>query len=143
MAKKQIDAMLDAALDYISTNGTELYICTSEPADRAAADTASVVPVQTPSYSANANGDTSGRKKTVQAINDITLDASGTVTHIAICSGTITDAANGIFSADFGPAGNAISDAGEYKFWSVLTLAGKVSISKPTLVYILQEGRLK
>lgn len=68
------------------------------------------------------------------------LAPDGTTTTV---SGTITDAANGIFSADFGPAGNAISDAGEYKFWSVLTLAGKVSISKPTLVYILQEGRLK
>ena len=68
------------------------------------------------------------------------LDPEGNTTTVA---GTITDAANGIFSAEFGPASNAITLAGEYKFWSVLTLAGKVSISAPTLVYILQEGRLK
>ena len=88
MAKLQIDAMLDAALDYISTNATEYYICTSEPATRAAADTASVVPAQTPGFAANADGDTSGRKLAVNALTDITLDASGTVTHLALCSGT-------------------------------------------------------
>ena len=88
MAKKQIDAMLDAALDYVSTNANELYLCTSEPADRAAAISASVIAAATPSYSANADGDTSGRKKTVQQVTDASLTASGTVNHIALCSGT-------------------------------------------------------
>lgn len=88
MAKKQIDAMLDAALSYISTNATEYYFCTSEPADRAAADTASVVPAQTPSFTGPADGDASGRKLTIDAASGVTLDASGTVTHLALCSGT-------------------------------------------------------
>ena len=88
MAKKQIDAMLDAGLDYVSTNANEYYACTSEPADRAAAIAASVIASQTPSYSANADGDTSGRKKTVQAANGISISSSGTVTHLALCSGT-------------------------------------------------------
>lgn len=88
MAKKQIDAMLDAALSYISSNATEYYICTSEPADRAAADTASVVPAQTPGFTGPADGDTNGRKLTINALTDVSLDASGTVTHLALCSGT-------------------------------------------------------
>lgn len=88
MAKWQIDAMLDAALDYISTNSTELYVCSSQPADRAAAITAALTGAATPSFQANANGDVSGRKLEVDAEADISITASGDATHIALCSGT-------------------------------------------------------
>ena len=67
-------------------------------------------------------------------------DPNGDTTSV---SGTITDAANGIFDADFGPGGNNLTVAGEYKFWSVLTLSGLVSISTPTIIHVIQEGRLK
>lgn len=88
MAKFQIDAMLDAALDYISTNSTELYVCTSQPATRAAAISASLISAATPSFQANADGDVSGRKLSVDAETDVSITASGTATHIALCSGT-------------------------------------------------------
>ena len=88
MGKLAIDAMMDAALDYIRTNGTELYLCTAEPTDRANAIAISLIAAATPSYAANADGDVSGRKMTVQQLADQALTGSGTANHIAICSGT-------------------------------------------------------
>lgn len=89
MAKWQIDAMLDAALDYISANGNEMYVCSSQPATRAAAITASLTALAVPSYQANADGDASGRKLAVDEEADIAIDTSGDATHIAICSATV------------------------------------------------------
>ena len=88
MAKWQIDAMLDAALNYISTNATEMYVCTAQPATRAAAISTKLAGPATPSFQAIANGDASGRKLIVDAEPDIAITASGDATHIALCSGT-------------------------------------------------------
>lgn len=89
MAKVVADAVLDAALDEIAT-ATEIYLCTSEPASRAAADTASVIPAHTLTGGdfTNADGDSSGRKVTIAAQNSLTADATGTVTHVALCTGS-------------------------------------------------------
>lgn len=86
MGKVVSNDVLDAALNEIAT-ATEMYLCTSEPANRAAADTASVIPAHTLTGGdfTNADGDTSGRKVTIAAQNSLTADASGTVTHVAIC----------------------------------------------------------
>lgn len=88
MAKWQNDAMLDAALDYISTNATEMYVCTGQPTDRANAISLALTGAATPTFQANANGDVSGRKKQVDQEPDIPITASGDATHIALCSGT-------------------------------------------------------
>lgn len=89
MGKVAPDATLDALLDQIAT-ATEIYLCTSEPANRAAADTASVIPAHTMAGGdfTNANGDTNGRKVTVAAQNSLTADANGTVTHVALSDAT-------------------------------------------------------
>lgn len=89
MAKWQNDLMLDAALDYLTTNGTEYYVCTSQPADRAAALAAAVTANMSPTFSAKADGVVSGRRVTVQAESGISVTADGTATHLAICSATI------------------------------------------------------
>lgn len=89
MAKSVSNDVLDAALNEIAT-ATEIYLCTSEPANRAAADTASVIPAHTLTGGdfTNADGDTSGRKVTVAAQNGLTADATGTVNHVALCDAT-------------------------------------------------------
>jgi hypothetical protein len=89
MGKVVADSVLDAALDAIGA-ATEIYLCTSEPANRAAADTASVIPAHTMTTGdfTNGNGDTNGRKTTVAAQNGLTADANGTVTHVALSTGT-------------------------------------------------------
>lgn len=89
MAKWQIDAMLDAALSYISSNATELYVCTAQPTDRANAISVALTGAATPSFTGPADGDTSGRKLTVDQEASISITASGTATHIALCSGTL------------------------------------------------------
>ena len=88
MAKFQIDAMLDAALAYISSNATEVYVCTSQPATRAAAISASLIAAATPGFTGPADGDVSGRKLTVNQLTDQAITGSGTATHVALCSGT-------------------------------------------------------
>lgn len=89
MGKVLTDAVLDGSLDILAT-ATEIYLCTSEPANRAAADTASLIPAHTLTSGdfTKANGDTSGRKVTVAAQNGLTADATGSATHIALCTGT-------------------------------------------------------
>ena len=89
MAKWQIDAMLDAGLDYISSNATEIYVCTAQPTDRANAISTALTAVEVPTFQANANGDVSGRKLAVDAEVDMDINASGDATHIALCSGTL------------------------------------------------------
>ena len=86
--KFQIDAMLDTGLDYISSNATEEYVCTSEPTTRANAISTSLIAAETPSFQANADGDVSGRKKAVDELTDIAITGSGTITHVALCSGS-------------------------------------------------------
>lgn len=88
MAKWQNDLVLDQALNYIRTQGTEMYVCSAQPTDRATAISTSLTSVAVPGYDANANGDVSGRKIRVQQEADIPITASGDATHIAICSGT-------------------------------------------------------
>ncbi len=88
MAKWANDLMMDAALDYVAT-GTTILICTSQPADRAAALAAALAdaPMSGGNY-AKANGDVSGRKLTVTAPAAFSVDTSGTATHVAIITGS-------------------------------------------------------
>ena len=90
MGKLCDDTVLDGLLDIVN-NADEQYLCVGEPASRAAADSTSVIPAATPTFSSFANGDTNGRKVTVQANNGLTADATGTVDHVALCiaSGTV------------------------------------------------------
>ncbi len=92
MAKWQIDAMLDAGVNYIASNTTEIYLCTSQPADRAAAITAGVANrtgLTSGDFTGPADGDANGRKITKNAENGITADGTGTANHVALCSGTV------------------------------------------------------
>lgn len=88
MAKWQNDAMLDAGLAYVTSNATELYVCSGQPTDRANAIALNLAGPATPSFTGPANGDTSGRKITVDQEPDISIGTGGTATHIALCSGT-------------------------------------------------------
>lgn len=88
MGKKQVDAMLDAGLAHISSNATELYVCSAEPADRAGAISNGLTGAAVPSFTGPVDGDASGRKITVDQEPDIPITATGNATHIALCSGT-------------------------------------------------------
>lgn len=88
MAKAVTDGFLDGTLDNIS-GSTALNITTAEPISVAECDSLSLIPPHTLTGAdfVKANGDTSGRKVTVQAQNTLSIDVSGTATHVCINDG--------------------------------------------------------
>jgi hypothetical protein len=80
------DNAFDAALSYISTNGTELHILSQAPASFADVGTYTLGNA-VPSYTGPANGDASGRKITVDAISSGSVTGDGTASHVAITDG--------------------------------------------------------
>lgn len=93
MAKAIVDAVFDAALAKVAT-GTILTVCSAQPTNRTeAVTTYALADVTLTAGDGNgdytiANGDTSGRKVTVAQQANISIDTSGTATHIAICDGS-------------------------------------------------------
>lgn len=88
MAKWANDAMMDAALNYVA-GALTLLVCSSQPADRAAALAAALADVVIDAGDFTlANGDTSGRKVTIGQQSNVPIDTSGTANHIALIDGT-------------------------------------------------------
>jgi len=92
MAKWSSDSVMDAALDVIA-GCTLLTVCSAQPTTYAEASStyklADVV-IDSGDFT-KGNGDVSGRKVTVGAQNAVTIDASDTATHVALCvSGSST-----------------------------------------------------
>ena len=89
MEKYVSDLLMDNGLNYWKTNGSEVYLCTSEPAARAAA-IGTAVASKTDLVSGDyvlADG-ASGRKLTAKAQAGVVASATGTANHLAWCSGT-------------------------------------------------------
>jgi len=89
MPKFVIDAAMDAALNYIQTNATEMIACSTYPTtfEQATATYALAdVVIDSSDFTGPGNGDGTGRKLTVNAQSTITVDASGTFGHVALCS---------------------------------------------------------
>lgn len=93
MAKWQNDLILDAALDYIKNNVTQLAVCNAQPTTYAEATSTYKLALKTGltsgSFTGPANGDTNGRKLTVNSQAAIAVDLSGDATHVALCSGSV------------------------------------------------------
>jgi len=87
-----IDASTDAALDYIKNNVTERYVCSGDPATRAAAITnalATMTGLSSSNFTGPADGDTSGRKVTKNSETGDGIDANGTAAVIVYCSASV------------------------------------------------------
>lgn len=87
MGKKVHDNVLDAALNLIKTTGNRVFVCTTEPANFAEANGAlklASANTDANSYTGPANGDSSGRKITMNQISDITVAANGNAAHVCI-----------------------------------------------------------
>ena len=89
MGKQAPDATIDAMFDYIDQCNI-MHVCSAEPANYAGIAAVSLADVAlTPDTDfTKANGDTSGRKVTIAAKNTVTVDNTGTATHIAIARST-------------------------------------------------------
>lgn len=89
MAKVASIDVLDAGLDVIA-EATQLIVCAGEPDSRADALTRALAESETltgGSFS-KAAGAVSGRRTTVAAQNDLTIDDSGTADHVALIDST-------------------------------------------------------
>ena len=85
MAKSLSDAVIDGALNVAA--GDQISVCTTEPTTYTEAITTYKLAISTAVPGGdfvNANGDTSGRKMTVAAQTAVTIDTTGTATHVAI-----------------------------------------------------------
>lgn len=88
MAKAATDGFIDGGLLAID-NSTAINICTAQPTTIAECDSLSLIPAHTLAGGdfTIANGDTSGRKVTVAQQATLSIDTSGTATHVAINDG--------------------------------------------------------
>lgn len=90
MAKQVDDTVLDGALNIID-NATRMCAVSGASAPANFAGIAAVLladVVMAGGDFTDANGDTSGRKVTVAAKSGVTIDASGTATHITLDDGS-------------------------------------------------------
>jgi hypothetical protein len=89
MAKAAPDATIDSMFDYIDQCNI-MHVCSGEPANYAGIAAVSLADVAlTPDTDfTKANGDTNGRKVTIAAKSGVTVDATGTATHVAIARST-------------------------------------------------------
>lgn len=85
------DSAFDAALDYVRNNAENLYLCSQEPTTVAEANsTYKIATKASPSIAAPSDRSGGGRKCTVSAITDGTVNATGTGTHWALVKDSAT-----------------------------------------------------
>jgi hypothetical protein len=91
MAKFVLDAVMDAALNEIIDNSDQLIICAGQPAtytdattDEPSGNALGEVGITSSDFTGPSDGDTSGRKLTVNQQTGITVDVTGTADHVAI-----------------------------------------------------------
>ena len=92
MAKKFDDTVFDGALA-VADNATTVHVTSAEPANHAGIAAVSLADVTLTAGAGNgdytiANGDVSGRKLTVAAQAGVTIDNSGTATHVVGTDGS-------------------------------------------------------
>lgn len=86
MAKAMNDLFADAAFDWLD-QCDKMVLCSAQPTTYAEANSTYALAdaTMTPNTDyTKANGDTSGRKVTMAAKSSITVDSSGTGTHVAL-----------------------------------------------------------
>lgn len=84
-----VDGAMDALLDFIADNATELHLCSGNPTDRTTilANSLGSVAVA-PADFATANGDISGRKHTLAQKQIASASASGTAHTVGLIDAT-------------------------------------------------------
>jgi hypothetical protein len=90
MAKSVHNDVLDGALGVIDTNANSMIACSAEPTSRTEAVTTYALAdvAMTGTDFTISDGDTNGRKLAVAAKTGVTVDTTGTATHIALVDGT-------------------------------------------------------
>lgn len=87
MAKIVHDSVLDGAFGVLNTSNL-MTACAGQPTTRTEAVTTFALADVVPTFTGPANGDTSGRKLTMDQKTGVLVDASGTADHVALVDGT-------------------------------------------------------
>ncbi|RMD50931.1 hypothetical protein D6827_03175 [Candidatus Parcubacteria bacterium] len=94
------DAALDAALNWVISNGTRIDFCSAEPTTYTQATSTLTLANQTGiTLTAIANASPDGRETTIPSTVSATVTADGTVTHWALTDGIGTLVATGAMSS--------------------------------------------
>lgn len=118
MAKTVHDDVLDGALNVVKNNCTRMVACSAQPTTFAEANATFAladVTMASGDFTA-ANGDTSGRKLTVAAKSAVPVDASGTVTHVALLDVTNSKLLYVTTTTPQGVSSGGTVDFGSWKF---------------------------
>lgn len=102
------DDVFDAALNEIKT-ATTLVICSAEPANYAGISAVELGSKSSPTFTGPVNGDTSGRKVTVDAITAGNVTATGTASHYVLHDGVSLLAAGSLASSQAVTNGNTFT----------------------------------
>ena len=99
MAKSVIDAMLDAALSYLANNSTRLAVCSAIPASYAEATTTydggagkyclALKTITSADFTGPADGDSNGRKITVNQQAGLSVLATATAVYVVLCDSSV------------------------------------------------------
>lgn len=86
MAKWQNDSMLDAAFDWIRARVTQITVCNAQPTTYAEATSTYALAADTMTSTdiTVGDGDTNGRKMHMSSKTGVSVDTSGTASHIAL-----------------------------------------------------------
>ena len=87
MAASIADAVFDAALNFLETNGTVVHITSADPTNWAGLAAVTLGNETACAYTGPADH-TSGRKTTLDAITDGDVTGNGTASHYVICNGS-------------------------------------------------------
>ena len=94
------DEVFDQGLDYATTNGTRIDICSQEPTTYAEATSTYTLGNKTSAtVGATEAGDVNGRKVVVAAVTDGSVTGTGTASHYAITDAASILVATGSLSA--------------------------------------------
>lgn len=87
MAKFADNDMIDASLNYLKTNCDRLFVCSQQPANWVEANATynlGTVTMAAGNYTGPADGDTNGRKITVNQMSGFNASANGNASHIVL-----------------------------------------------------------
>lgn len=104
------DNVLDSGLNYATTNGTVVHICSQQPATYAEATSTYTLGNKSGlTVGSPANGSPNGRAVTIPAITDGSVTGTGTATHWALVSGTVLIASNSLTASQSVTSGNTFT----------------------------------
>jgi hypothetical protein len=93
MGKLVDNSILDAALNAIKNGVTKLCVCSTQPTTYAEATATYKLAIKTglssASFTGPVDGDTSGRKLTINQEATLAVDTGGNAQHIALCSDSV------------------------------------------------------